>query len=328
MNAIEPACSEDRLALARRGALSASEWRDFATHLSSCADCRIAWRLSADFEGCAGARPGDERIVARAAKTAVAATARGRVPFARVAFAAAAVLLVAGLASGAMILRARNSTSISPGLEPTKKPRAKTTSVPKNQSATKAEGNAFAVPTPAPIDETQTPLKPDAIVPASARLHARGSERSPRHLAIAATPSLDIQPPPDQKPRGDGVHEAFSRAVAARQQGRLHDAIDAFRALQSRFPETPEALVAWVSLGDLHLRGGDAVAALAAFETYLRNSASGTLFPEALAGKARALAALGRKQESEALWSELARRFPGSPYARRAAASERHEVTP
>jgi TolA-binding protein len=143
---------------------------------------------------------------------------------------------------------------------------------------------------------------------------------------MAPSPSLELQPPPP--PISDGVGEAFSRAVAARQQGRLRNAIDAFRALQSRFPETPEALVSWVSLGDLHLRTGDAVEALAAFGAYLRSSPSGILVPEALAGKARALAVLGRRQESEGLWNELARRFPGSPYAQRAAATERHEVTP
>ncbi len=51
MRSIAPSCSDDRMGLARRGALSSAELLDFATHLSTCADCRIAWRVSAEFKG-------------------------------------------------------------------------------------------------------------------------------------------------------------------------------------------------------------------------------------------------------------------------------------
>jgi TolA-binding protein len=77
-----------------------------------------------------------------------------------------------------------------------------------------------------------------------------------------------------------------------------------------------------VSLGDLSLRAGAASEALASFESYVRRATSGALVPEALAGEARALKALGRAQESENTWRDLARRFPGSPYARGAAAEK------
>jgi TolA-binding protein len=107
--------------------------------------------------------------------------------------------------------------------------------------------------------------------------------------------------------------------VRARQEGRFQDAIASFRTLQGQFPDTPPALVSLVSLGDLSLRTGAPSEALASFESYVRRAPSGALVPEALAGEARALKALGRAQESENTWRDLARRFPGSPYARGAA---------
>ena len=97
-------CSDDCLVLARRGALSWSAWNDLATHLATCPDCRIDWQLSADFDGSAGAVPGDERMIARAAD---AATARMPLGLVRVAVAAGALLAVAGVASGAIVLHAR-----------------------------------------------------------------------------------------------------------------------------------------------------------------------------------------------------------------------------
>jgi TolA-binding protein len=86
----------------------------------------------------------------------------------------------------------------------------------------------------------------------------------------------------------------FVRAVKEREQGRTMDAIATFRALLHQFPQSPQAMVARVSLGDLLLDGGDAAAALAAFDAYLVAQPSGPLATEALLGKARALSALGQ----------------------------------
>ena len=114
----------------------------------------------------------------------------------------------------------------------------------------------------------------------------------------------------------DAAAAVFVRAVQERAQGRTRAAIATFRGLQQQFPQTPEALVSQVSLGDLLLDGGDAAAALVAFDAYLVALPSGPLATEALLGKARALSALGRGTEADTIRREIARRFPDSPYLR------------
>jgi TolA-binding protein len=82
------------------------------------------------------------------------------------------------------------------------------------------------------------------------------------------------------------------------------------RTLEQRFPDSSQALVARVSRGDLLLRVGNAAEALLAFDSYLGRAPSGNLVPEALAGKVRALEALGRTEEAKRLRQERAGRFP------------------
>ena len=306
-------CSDHRLVLARRGALSASEWQDFAAHLSTCADCRIAWRFSADFAGSAGAMPGDERIIARAAKAALRAPAIPRVRRLRLAFATAAMLVAASVASGAVALRSRYFASFGRSAEPAPVSRA----VAKSLSPREAKGPAQEITEPAQPPLAESP----AVEPPPQPTHSLAKDEKPRRSASVSL-SADLEPPPatpSQTPGLDGAHVVFARAVRARQEGRFQDAIASFRALQGQFPDTPPALVSLVSLGDLSLRAGAASEALASFESYVRRAPSGALVPEALAGEARALKALGRAQESENTWRDLARRFPGSPYARGAA---------
>jgi TolA-binding protein len=318
MKSVAQPCSDHRLVLARRGALSASEWQDFAAHLSTCADCRIAWRFSADFAGSAGAVPGDERIIARAAKAALGATALGattmpRVRRIRLAFATAAMLVAASVASGAVALRSRYFASFGRSAEPAPGSRA----VYKAISPSEAKGPAQEFAEPAqPLMAEST-----AVEPPPQPTHSLAKDKKPRRLASVSL-SADLEPPPatpSQTPGLDGAHVVFAQAVRARQEGRFQDAIASFRTLQAQFPDTPPALVSLVSLGDLSLRVGSPSEALASFESYVRRVPSGALVPEALAGEARALKALGRAQESEQTWRDLARRFPGSPYARGAA---------
>jgi TolA-binding protein len=120
-------------------------------------------------------------------------------------------------------------------------------------------------------------------------------------LAVAALPVEDAA-------------TLFARALSEREQGRTSNAIATFRALQRRFPQTPQAVLSLVSLADLSLGTGDAAGALVAFEEYLASGSSGALVPEALLGKARALSSLGRVAEADVVWREIARRYPDSPY--------------
>jgi TolA-binding protein len=320
-------CIDDRVVLARRGALSSSEWSDFATHLATCADCRIAWRLAADFDGSGGAQPGDERIVARAAKVALASTGRARVGVVRVAFAAGVTLVVAGMASGAVLLHARYAAStradhaVAPAVPHTRRAAGKLAARRPQQD------EPTSTPTPPPpssLAPTPAPTSTEFMVaPASAEPAPVPAMQHPvRRVAQASAVSL--QPPAFPSPQPPATESAatlLARAVSARSRGRLPEAIEDFRGLQSRFPATPEALVSLVSLAELWLEAGAPSAALGLFEDYVRRAPSGALLPEALAGQARALTALGREQEGQAAWRALARRFPGSPYARAAPAT-------
>jgi outer membrane protein assembly factor BamD (BamD/ComL family) len=86
--------------------------------------------------------------------------------------------------------------------------------------------------------------------------------------------------------------------------------------LERRFPGSPEARVALVSLGKLQMLSGAPAAALERFSSYLQSG--GPLEEEALVGRAQALAKLGRSSEERATWQALLVRFPGSVYAAQA----------
>ena len=94
--------------------------------------------------------------------------------------------------------------------------------------------------------------------------------------------------------------------------------------MQAHFPGSPEATLSFLSLGDLLLSQG-AIAlsqgalaqALAQFDAYLA-SGDTMMAEEALVGRARTLARLGRTEEERAAWRALLSRFPQSDYRWRA----------
>jgi TolA-binding protein len=319
MRSIPQACSDDRAARARQGALSAAEWQEFASHLATCADCRITWRLMVDFEQSAAPAPGDERLLGCAAKLALAGSRSRRVHVFRVGVAAAVILLVAGVASGAILLRARH-VAVSADLTDS----ARTAGMKARRAAASSAAQpvapeksaAFLATEPAPPAPSGVAQPPMAVVSRSAHPSRKPIERATGHLASVA---------PDASPRAVALDPSpvenasilFARAVSEREQGRTSSAIATFRSLQRRFSKTPQAVLSLVSLADLLLGTGDAATALVAFEEYLAAAPSGALVPEALLGKARALSALGRAAEAEAVWREIARRYPDSPYVGR-----------
>jgi hypothetical protein len=68
-----------------------------------------------------------------------------------------------------------------------------------------------------------------------------------------------------------------------------------YEQLRATYPAGAEARTVLVTMGKLELDLGRSDRALRRFDAYLRDG--GTLVPEALAGKARALRALGRDRE-------------------------------
>jgi TolA-binding protein len=111
----------------------------------------------------------------------------------------------------------------------------------------------------------------------------------------------------------EGPAALFSAANTARRTGRASQAIALYRELQQGYPSSAEASLSRVSLGRLLLARGQLDGALVQFSTYLRGG--GPLEEEALLGKAKTLAALGRTGDERATWQALLRRFPRSVYA-------------
>ena len=87
-----------------------------------------------------------------------------------------------------------------------------------------------------------------------------------------------------------------------------------YHRLWSRFPESGEAKVSMISLGELELaERKNPMAALTAFEAYLR--VGGPLSREARYGKIRALRLLARGQEADHETTAFLRDYPVSSQA-------------
>jgi TolA-binding protein len=137
----------------------------------------------------------------------------------------------------------------------------------------------------------------------------------PLPLTPAAAAPERVAPPPAPVETAGSL---LADANRSRRAGEAERAIAFYRYLQTRFPRSPEAVVSLVSLGQLLVERQAPAEALRAFDTYLGGHAAGPLAEEALDGKARALAALGRTEEERAVLRTLLARHPASAYAPRA----------
>jgi hypothetical protein len=97
---------------------------------------------------------------------------------------------------------------------------------------------------------------------------------------------------PIEKPSATALLEQARRELA---HGRARQALSLYEQLRSTYPASAEARTVLVTMGKLELDLGRPGRALDRFEGYLRGG--GPLAPEALAGKSRALRALGRTRE-------------------------------
>lgn len=129
----------------------------------------------------------------------------------------------------------------------------------------------------------------------------------------AATATATAEPAASAAPAADTASSLFERASAARRQGRAGEAAALYQELQARFPRSSEAQLAVVLMARAHLDQGNAAAALAGFDAYLRGG--GALREEAMAGRALALGRLGRTAEEQQAWSALLAAFPRTSYA-------------
>ncbi len=102
--------------------------------------------------------------------------------------------------------------------------------------------------------------------------------------------------------------ELLGEARAAITRGDSRAALAAYRRLRALYPNSAEASTVLVTMGKLELRQNSPAGALNAFNAYLGRG--GPLEPEALAGKIRALRALGRKHEEQRVIESYLRRYP------------------
>jgi hypothetical protein len=283
-------CRSDLPIRARRATLSPADVLAFEAHRTGCESCRDDHGLLSAF-----ADPETVDIQDGARLQRLATTARqwtvarqgarrgGRcavTPPARTLAVAAALILFASTASAAVWWWRRPS---SPSLVARQNPQP-----------------TLALVRPAPPRTPPTvpanEATPPTIAPPAAVTQVSSLARSPsRHQASAA---LLLQQAGDARRAGD----------AAR-------AIGLYRRLQRDFPGTAEAVLAAVPLATALREGGAPRAAIVELDRYLMATPGGGLIPEALYGRARALAALGDRQEEQRTWKRLLDDFPNSSYA-------------
>jgi len=171
-------------------------------------------------------------------------------------------------------------------------------------------GEAAPVPSPtgagtaassaAMVAESPRPAASDPAQLPHNRQPGGGAAEAPASPFVPPTPAATALPPT--------AIELLDGARRSRAAGDWQGAASAYEALVTRWPDSPEARVALVPLGELRLeRLGDAAGALQTFDKYLAGPSSGALGEEASWGRIRALRSLGRApEEAEALHAFLA----------------------
>ncbi len=290
-------CRSELLVAARRGRLSDAGRLALDAHLGACASCRLSYDVSADFDAADAVDLHDgARIRALADRARRRAGRGGRAPVSlRAVGAAAALVIFCGSASAAVWWWRR------PGSAPTA-PATPASAPPRESAARRLHGPAMAVVTPA-APQIAAPRPPEAAArPRAARPLLRAAvETGP------ADPIAPIAP--------IAAASILRQATEARQRGERARAGELYHRLQREFPASAEAVLSAIPLGGLLLDDGLPRAALAEFDGYLTRARGGALIPEALYGRARALARLGDRVEERRTWTRLCADFPDSAYA-------------
>jgi hypothetical protein len=267
------------------GTASAEEHAVVDEHLVTCPVCALQLRVAGakDAEGTARAAfeaRQNERVVARAlaevGRTRSTPLGLGRLP--RWAFAAAALLLVAGVAGAAWIIHDLDGPT------------------PASQAPGALARAVVALParTTEKVEPHQSPPSVTVQEPAVA-------ER-----AAAARPS----------PAEPSASALFEQGTALRAQNKRAAAITVFGKLQRAYPESRESRLSYALVGTLLLEERRAAEALFQFDRHL--ALRGEAQQEALAGRASAYQQMGRATDEANAWRRLLAAHPQSIYATRA----------
>jgi hypothetical protein len=283
-------CPDDLLVAARLRRLSELERQALSAHLARCEACH-AGELAAELLHqrlvLNAAVPGADRaLVERVAERASASLARdarhAHWGWRRVAAAVAVFLGLGGVASAWI---GRNFVSPR-AVAPVDGPPVSSGS----RAAPRAHRSESSL-APAPT----SPSRPVA----------------PAKKLAAARPARDVSAAVTSP---ETAASLFAEAARARHDGDLRRAVGLYGTLRTTFPDSDQARVASVSMGDLLLRLDEPARALRAFDAYLADVRTGPLREEALYGRARCLNQLGGEVAERETWARLARDFPGSAY--------------
>jgi TolA-binding protein len=274
-------CRSELVVRERTGELSNVERTALDAHLATCAPCRLTQRLGRDFEADARLEAGDGERIAALSKIARAwaADARERVSAVHERPARRRAPIWVFAAAAAFV----------------------------------ALGASAAIRAFSPVATSPQVTEPARIQPPEPKREAPPARPEASPPAEAVTPTTPAAPraaAPEETPRA-----LFQRANEARRLGEGTRAASLYRKLIARFPASPEAALSQVRLGGMLLEQGDGRTALGHFDRYLAEQPGGALSPEALYGRGRALASLGRSAEESRAWTRLLADFPKSPYA-------------
>jgi tetratricopeptide (TPR) repeat protein len=289
-------CRGELLARERRGQLPPEQRPALEAHLSMCESCRLAQSVFADFEEAGAVELRDGLRIQRLSEVARrwgqrpsragAAIGRRR----RALAVAASLVLVAGSASAAVWWWRQPAATVE------RPAAAMATPAPGAFAARRPRGVSVA---DGPIVNRIDPTPAAAGLSSTERARPQGARRAARaEVGGAVLPSTLLR-----------------QASDARRAGEVERAIGLYRRLAREFPGSPEAVLSAVPLGVLLLDRGLPAAALTEFDRYLGWSRGGSLIPEALYGRGRALARLGDRDEERRTWQRLLADFPDSSYA-------------
>lgn len=291
---------EDLSARARRGELGESELLELEQLIESSHEARLAHQAGQEFDAEDSVLAGDEALATRINQKLFERRAEPR-PSRR--FRAIGLVVggvcttVAAAAAGPGLLH-QMKFLLSDVIE-VRAPAAPQTP-PQASNAGRAPRSVASIPNAAPT--VSAAIAPDAPTPSA----GAGSES--RAKRSAAKPTVEST-------ETETSAALFARASLARRQGAVRQATELYARLLRRFPGSPEAAQAEVTLGSLRLQSGAPGASLGHFERYLARYPGGALAAEALWGKTRALAALGRDDEARRNLLMLIERYPRSTYA-------------
>jgi hypothetical protein len=295
----EHECRGDLVARERRGELSDADRIALDAHLSACASCRMSRDIQSDFAADSAVEVDDAERIARMSSSARRwSQRRARPPArwprrasrikARTLMLSMGALLIAGTASATMWwwratpqvseLRAETHTPVTSS-RPRVFPRARA-----------------RAPEPV-VSEPVAALEPAPAPPAEAYRRPRPHSRS---VAVRTPPETPAS--------------LLRLASEARGRGDVDVASSLYRRLQREYGDTREAALSSVPWGGILLRQGQAERALEQFNRYLKTEPRGNLLPEALYGRGRAQASLGRSADEKQTWQRLLSETPGSAY--------------